>query len=88
VALAWEKISGLRLDAKDFQRKTITIKQAVSECAVDGRFNILFKDTAKNKSSFRIIPYQRCHHDLAPQAQDAPGGDEEVVPETSQPRFR
>ena len=51
-----EEVCGLRWEAVDFQYKTITIKHTVSEVTVDGKFQLLLKDTTKNKSSFRTLP--------------------------------
>ncbi len=51
-----EEVCGLKWSAVDFQYKTITIKHTVSEVTVDGKFQLLLKDTTKNKSSFRTLP--------------------------------
>ena len=51
-----EEIVGLKWSCIDLQNKTITIKHTVTECSVDGKFQILAKDRAKTKKSIRTLP--------------------------------
>lgn len=51
-----EEIIGLKWDAIDFQYKKITVKHTISEISLNGKFQLLLKDTTKNKSSFRTLP--------------------------------
>lgn len=47
---------GLRWDAIDFERNTITIKHIVTNAKVDGKCEIVCADRAKTKSSLRSLP--------------------------------
>ena len=47
---------GLRWDAIDFERKTITIKYTVNQVTVNGKVIIIEKKRTKTKSSFRTLP--------------------------------
>ena len=47
---------GLRWDAIDFERDTITIKHIVTTARVDGKYVIVKEDRAKTKSSLRTLP--------------------------------
>ena len=50
------EIVGLRWDAIDFERKTITIRHTVTEATVDGKTKLVKADSTKTKSSFRTLP--------------------------------
>ena len=50
------EVVGLKWDAIDFERKTLTIKHTVTEFTVDGKVVIADKDRTKTKSSFRTLP--------------------------------
>jgi integrase len=50
------EIVGLKWDAIDFEKKTLTIKHTVTEVRVDGKAIIVEKDRAKTKSSHRTLP--------------------------------
>ncbi len=50
------EIVGLKWDAIDFERKTITIKHTVIEVHMNGQTQMVEKDRAKNKSSMRTLP--------------------------------
>jgi len=50
------EIIGLKWDAIDFKNNRITIKHTVSETSLDGKFMMVSKDRAKNKSSMRSLP--------------------------------
>jgi len=50
------EIVGLKWDAIDFKKKTLTIKHTVTEVRVDGKAIIVEKDRAKTKSSHRTLP--------------------------------
>jgi len=50
------EIVGLKWDAIDFEKKTLTIKHTVTEVRVDGKLLIVEKDRAKTKSSHRTLP--------------------------------
>jgi len=47
---------GLKWDAIDFERDTITIKHIVTNAKIDGKYEIVCADRAKTKSSLRSLP--------------------------------
>ena len=47
---------GLKWDAIDFQRGTLTIKRTVTEVRLDGKTEIIEQESAKTKSSLRTLP--------------------------------
>ena len=47
---------GLKWDAIDFKRKTITIRHTVTQATIDGKSKIIQKDRTKTKSSYRSLP--------------------------------
>ena len=47
---------GLKWDAIDFERNTITIRHVVTNAKVDGKYEIVREDRAKTKSSLRSLP--------------------------------
>lgn len=50
------EIVGLKWDAIDFERKTITIRHTVTEATVDGKTKLVIADSTKTASSFRTLP--------------------------------
>ncbi len=50
------EVLGLRWDAIDFDKKTITIKHTVTQTTLDGKSVIIEKDRTKTKSSYRTLP--------------------------------
>ena len=50
------EVLGLRWDAIDFDKKTITIKHTVTQTNLDGKRVIIEKDRTKTKSSYRTLP--------------------------------
>ncbi len=50
------EVLGLRWDAIDFERKTISISHKVIEMNVNGKFVPVGEDVLKTKSSFRTLP--------------------------------
>ena len=50
------EIIGLKWDAIDFDRKTITIRHTVTEAMIDGKLELVITDSTKTKSSFRTLP--------------------------------
>ena len=50
------EVLGLRWDAIDFEKKTITIRHVVTEACVDGKLQLIEKDRTKTKSSYRTLP--------------------------------
>ena len=50
------EVLGLRWDATDLERKTISINHKVIEAEVDGKFIPVGEDVRKTKSSFRNLP--------------------------------
>lgn len=50
------EVLGLRWDAIDFERNTITVRHIVTEAKVDGKRTIIAEDRAKTKSSIRSLP--------------------------------
>lgn len=47
---------GLRWDAIDFERNTITIRHIVTNAKIDGKYEVVREDRAKTKSSLRSLP--------------------------------
>lgn len=50
------EVLGLRWDAIDFEKKTISISHKVIEANVDGKYVPIGEDVLKTKSSFRTLP--------------------------------
>ena len=50
------EVLGLKWDAIDFERGTLTIKRTVTSISVDGKTQIIEQDSAKTKSSLRTLP--------------------------------
>jgi integrase len=50
------EVLGLKWDAIDFNRGTLTIKRTVTEATIDGTMKIIEQDSAKSKSSLRTLP--------------------------------
>ena len=50
------EVLGLKWDAIDFDRNTITVKHVVVQTKVDGKLTVLREDRAKTKSSLRSMP--------------------------------
>lgn len=50
------EVLGLKWDAIDFNRGTLTIKRTVTQVKVDGKYQIIEQDSAKTKSSMRTLP--------------------------------
>jgi len=50
------EVLGLKWDAVDFEKKTITIKHTIQEVQIDGKFQIVACDRTKTKSSCRTLP--------------------------------
>ena len=50
------EVLGLRWEAVDFEKKTISISHKVIEMNVDGKFVPVGEDVLKTKSSFRTLP--------------------------------
>lgn len=50
------EVLGLRWDAIDFDKKTITIRHTVTQTNLDGKSVIIEKDRTKTKSSYRTLP--------------------------------
>ncbi len=62
------EIVGLKWDAIDFERKTLTIKHIVTEATLDGKLTVIEKDRTKTKSSYRslplVAPFEELLHEL------------------------
>lgn len=50
------EVLGLKWDAIDFHRGTLTIKRTVTQVKIDGKYQIIEQDSAKTKSSMRTLP--------------------------------
>lgn len=50
------EVMGLKWDAIDFDRNTISIRHTVTSCMVDGKYTVIASDTTKTKSSRRTLP--------------------------------
>lgn len=46
----------LKWSAIDFVNHTITVSHTVTQCNVDGKYQLVQKDRTKNKSSYRTLP--------------------------------
>ena len=51
-----EEVLGLKWNAIDFDKRTITIKNVVTEALVDGKQTLVQRNTPKTKSSLRSLP--------------------------------
>ncbi|MCD7823441.1 MAG: site-specific integrase [Oscillospiraceae bacterium] len=47
---------GMKWDAIDFERNTITVQHTVTSCNLDGKLTLVASDTTKTKSSMRTLP--------------------------------
>lgn len=50
------EVLGLKWDAIDFEKETISIRHTVTEMCVDGKATVFQRDTTKTKSSCRTLP--------------------------------
>lgn len=50
------EVLGLKWDAIDFEKNTLTIKRTVTTITVDGKHTVLEQESAKTKSSLRTLP--------------------------------
>ena len=50
------EVVGLKWDAIDFEKKTITIQHTVTQVCIDGKSTVIEKDRTKTKSSHRTLP--------------------------------
>ena len=50
------EVLGLKWDAIDFNRGTLTVKRTVTQVKIDGKYQIIEQDSAKTKSSLRTLP--------------------------------
>lgn len=50
------EVCGLKWDAIDFERGTLTIKRTVTEIQLDGKKEVIEQNSAKTKSSLRTLP--------------------------------
>ncbi|MFA6948938.1 MAG: tyrosine-type recombinase/integrase, partial [Eubacteriales bacterium] len=50
------EVIGLKWDAIDFDRKTLTVKHTVTEVCIDGKLTVVDKERTKTKSSYRTLP--------------------------------
>ena len=50
------EVLGLKWDAIDFKRNTITVKRTVTSVNIDGKHTVIEQDSAKTKSSLRTLP--------------------------------
>ena len=50
------EVLGLKWDAIDFKKKTITIRHTVTQATIDGKSKIIQKDRTKTKASYRSLP--------------------------------
>ena len=50
------EIVGLKWDAIDFERKTITIRHTVTEVTLEGKTELIISDSTKTQSSYRTLP--------------------------------
>ena len=50
------EVVGLKWDAIDFVKKTVTIRHTVTQMCLDGKSTVIQKDRTKTKSSYRTLP--------------------------------
>lgn len=50
------EVLGLKWDAIDFERGTISVKRTVTSVSLDGKYQEIEKESAKTKSSLRTLP--------------------------------
>ncbi len=58
------EVVGLKWDAIDFEKKTISIKHTVTQVNLDGKNVVVQKDRTKTKSSYRTLPLVPPFEDL------------------------
>lgn len=58
------EVVGLKWNAIDFKKKTITIKHTVTEVTIDGKMITVEKDRTKTKSSYRTLPLVKPFEEL------------------------
>ncbi len=58
------EIVGLKWDAINFEKKTITIRHTVTEINLDGKSQLLERDRTKTKSSHRTLPLVKPFEEL------------------------
>jgi integrase len=51
-----EEVLGLKWNAIDFTNNTITVSHTVTQCCVDGKARMVYKDRGKNPASRRTMP--------------------------------
>ena len=65
------EVCGLRWDAIDFERGTITIKHTVTSMQVNGKTKMYAQDSAKTKSSMRTLPLVGSFREIFMQVKEA-----------------
>ena len=65
------EVLGLKWDAIDFNRGTLTIKRTVTEATIDGTMKIIEQDSAKTKSSLRTLPLMGSFRDYFQKVKEA-----------------
>ena len=58
------EVVGLRWDAIDFEKKTITIRHTVTQVSLNGKSTVISKDRTKTKSSYRTLPLVKPFEEL------------------------
>ena len=79
---------GLKWDAIDFERNTITIKHIVTNAKIDGKYEIVREDRAKTKSSLRSLPLVEQYPGEAAGLEGAAEGKQEDLRQLLQPGIR
>lgn len=51
-----EEVCAIKFSAIDFNSHTITISHTVTQCNVNGKYEVIKKNRTKNKSSYRTLP--------------------------------
>ncbi len=74
------EVLGLKWDAIDFERNTISIHHTVTSCTVDGRYTIVAADTTKTKSSRHTLPLVAPVRDLLLNLRERPAENQRVYP--------
>ena len=65
------EVLGLKWDAIDFERGTISVKRTVTTVSVDGKHKEIEQQSAKTKSSLRTLPLIGSFRDYFMQVKEA-----------------
>lgn len=72
------EVLGLKWDAIDFERGTISIKRTIATINLDGKYQEIEKESAKSKSSLRTLPLIGSFKEYFMQVKEAQGFNKKV----------